>query len=206
MARRNGYVHDLSDYICSLGHTGAEFEDDFEEALFTRNPKEKLTKTRGTELDKNEGTDFFHQGLRLDTTLDFSNKDTMPYVFDSKIPATGFQNFQIGIRHGNKHNGYTEFPEPVVVIGLDMEPYLYRLNKYEIMKNITAHADEIFRSAEDAYVDYTSNTLEDREDLIDQPLRPNKNYRQPKAITEIFYKCNLMQDTVMNQKSDYQPQ
>lgn len=62
----------------------------------------------------------------------------MPYICDSGIPSgVPYKNFMMGIRlanWGNKH--YNEFPDPVVVIGLDLESREFHLWKDVITDTI----------------------------------------------------------------------
>ena len=182
---------------------GEHFEDEFQTAMFKALPSlEKTTE----EVDKKEGADFLiNQGeIRLDTTLDFTNKKFVPFVFDTQIPATSDQTFKIGIRIGNAHNGYTEFSKPVVVIGLDLDPYAYKMSESTIAQNLLTHRDELRNAIYDAHLDYTTLDKKEREEtLFAEPLRPNPNYREPRAITDCMKKYNDMQYKIMENKEDF---
>ena len=195
-------MQDLSDIIIQKQQqntrTGSEFETDSLWALQKAFPK--LQNCIGSDLDKHEGTDFVHNDLRLDATLDFDGKKFVPFQFDTGIPATSFANFKMGIRIGNDHNGYTEFPEPVVVIGLTMDSHTYRCCQDEIVENMVKHADDLMFAANDAYLDYTTQDQEERDELFSQPLRPNKNFVAPKGMSDRYAELNELQNQIMNSK------
>ena len=180
-------------------HSGSEFEKDIYRALSTEFPK--LENHIGDSMDKNEGTDFTHNNLRLDTTLDFSGKDYMPFISDTNITATPFHNFQIGVRIGNSHRGFHEFPEPVVVVGLDMDAHEYRKYQEVIEESLIKHAKQIMFAANDAYLDYTTVDKEERENLFSQPLKPNKSFHKPKDLSERYEKLNDFQYSIMETKN-----
>lgn len=187
---------------------GSEFEADFLEILSKK--YKKLESRIGSLTDKHEGTDFVLNDVRIDTTLQFSNKNFMPFIYETKIPATPHENFTMGIRIGNSHNGYTEFPKPVVVIGLDMTPHEYDVWENVIEDNLTRYADDIILTITDVYLTYTSQEEEDRNGLAIPCLTPNKNYKQPKNIGSQFSQLNdlqyalqqLQEDIEKNQKGE----
>lgn len=184
-------------------HDGNTFETDMFGAMKRTYPsyqkKGKLKLTTGTELDTNEGTDIIFDDMRLDPTLNFSNKKYMPFIYETDIQATPFHNWKIGIRIGvkyfKKHKSiYTNFPQPVVVIGLDMSASDYRVWRDAIIENMTANNNEImydlFTKAQDAYFDYITTDKEKRKELEDTPLKPNNSYIQNKDTNNYYKKRN----------------
>ncbi len=93
-------------------------------------------------------------------TLRISKKDNMPFIFDTQIPAGAGKNFKIGVRHGNTHQPdnkqwsehYSEFEQPVIVIGIDIDATIYNKSKHEILPNLEENADILLLMAEDAYI------------------------------------------------------
>lgn len=130
---------------------GKEFE-----SMFVFNALKQLTIKKGyvakdtinTDLDRRYGTDMICNGVRIDVTLNFSEKDHITMIKDSGIKATPLRNFKIGIRYGNSYKGFTRFDEPVVVIGVDMLPNDYRANEDSICDNVYKYAEDIFHTAE----------------------------------------------------------
>jgi hypothetical protein len=115
----------------------------------------KVNNKTCTAMDKYEGTDFIYMDMRVDATVYLSGKKWMPYIADTGIEVIPGQTLKIGIRHGNTYNGYTEFPEPVVVIGLDCaDGKLFDLYEKEISQTLVHNADEIINTAVDVYADY----------------------------------------------------
>lgn len=180
--------------------TGSEFEKDTFRSLNTAFPK--LQNHIGNDLDVNEGTDFTNNDVRIDATLDFRHKDFMPFSCDTGIEATPIHNFQLGIRLGNSHKGFTEFPEPVVVIGLDMTSQEYRTWQDVIEENMVANANGLMFAINDAYLDYITDDKEERKELFSQPLRPNKSFEKPKNLSKRFEDLNELQYSIMEQKDE----
>ena len=157
----------------------------------------------GTEDDIKEGTDFIFGNMRFDPTLNFSNKTYMPYIADTKIPATRLHTFQMGIRHGNSNRrSYHGFKEPVLVIGLDMTPSEYHRYENEIENNLKKHMKDLIMKAADVMDDYTTIDPKERLELFDMPLKRNPNYKQPpnleqryKMIANIRRKFEDMEDS-----------
>ena len=207
MGRQNYHITDLCDTFLreekNKIRAGNEFENDLSWAL--KKSCKSLENCIGTEIDYNEGTDFRHKDLRIDATLDFEYKEIyMPFSFDTKIPAGAGQNFQIGIRLGNTHNGYTEFPKPVVVVGLRMDAHMYRQYQDEIFDNMIKHADDLMFAINDAHLDYITTDEQERKELFTQPLRKNNKYKRPRKLGEEFDKLNQQQYKLMenNEKGD----
>lgn len=66
--------------------------------------------------DKNEGTDLFYQGIRIDITLNFDGKVCTKKIGES-YERDSFGSVRFGLRSGN---GLKFFSEPVLVIGFDL--------------------------------------------------------------------------------------
>ena len=173
--------------------TGKEFETDMIGALRHQFQDSRIYRIRnmgGTRMDKEEGTDFLCGEIRLDATMNFSDKDTMPFIADTGIPATKMQNFLVGVRHGNTYRGYTGFPQPVIVIGVDMDSYTYHQCDNEVIANAEKHAEELMDFASDCLEDYLTVDAEERLDLYRTPLRPNPSYKEPKNIEPKYAQSN----------------
>lgn len=170
---------------------GSVFEQDFIDMLKCR--FKTVKDMRSSKDDKEQGTDIILNSVRMDITMNFAQKDWMPFSFETDIPATITDNIKIGVRHGNSHKGYTEFKEPVIVIGVDMEPYTYRLYEDEILDNIDKNIDNILIAATDAIQDYTTTDKEERKELFDTPLRKNKNYKPPRHLGTKYKMLNDQQ-------------
>lgn len=185
---------------------GKEFERGFIIALkrqFKDNKTYHIETHTGTDMDTKQGTDFTCADIRIDPTLNFSHKNYMPYIMETDIAATPCQNFKMGIRHGNHHEGqYHGFDEPVVVIGIDMPPEDYKVWQDEIFKNIEENAFDIIENASIALEDYMAVTKEDREDLIDAPLKKNPNYRPPKNPLQKYANIEKFRAELENQETE----
>ena len=189
---------------------GTDFEDNFIFALdkVYKNMKAyHVDKYTGTKMDKEQGTDCIlrdsYSEIRIDPTLNFSHKNYMPYIAESDIRVCGGQNLWFGVRHGNHHNyKYNGFDEPVIVIGINMDPKDYKANDYTILKNLEKNMDEIVTFAYDCLDDYNTTNVEERKDLPCTPLRRNPNYRPPKRNLKQRYADieNFRQQYVDNEK------
>lgn len=163
----------------------------------------KVNNKTCTAMDKYEGTDFIYMDMRVDATVYLSGKKWMPYIADTGIEVIPGQTLKMGIRHGNTYNGYTEFPEPVVVIGLDCaDGKLFDLYEKEISQTLVHNADEIINTAVDVYADYTTKDLEERKYLFSEPLRKNPAYRQPRKISNHYKELNDLQNRIMPYKEN----
>ena len=89
----------------------------------------------------------------------------------------------IGIRIGNSYKGYTEFQQPTVVIGVNMNGHDYNIHENELLDNLENHIEELMMAAGDAYEDFI--TTENREELFIAPLKINPKY--PRNITSTRY-------------------
>ena len=188
---------------------GYEFENDcihaMNQSLQKIDPKTKKIQTpvqkANAHADKAEGTDaFIGQGrsqIRVDFTLNFDNKQHMPFIKETDIPALGTgENLKMGIRIGNAHynsntnENYSEFNEPVIVIGVTCDPYDYVHNYSNILEeNVRKNAKKIIEEAMNCYVEYTET--EDR-DCIDKTLIPNNAFHSnaPEHICEKYQRQN----------------
>lgn len=191
------YGGDPSRYIDFAEQTGFEFESttiNVFEHKYKDSKTYKVVRYTGTLMDRHQGTDFTVGEIRFDPTLNFDNKNYMPFISDTEIEATPGYNFMMGVRHGNGHHGnYHGFEEPVVVIGLNMEASDYRRNEDEIIENLKKNTDVIVEKAMDCLDDYQTTDPEERKDLYATPLKPNKYYRQPRNIEARYREYNNIQ-------------
>lgn len=149
----------------------------------------------GTKLDTEQGTDCtIGKGageIRIDFTMNFSNKSWMPFITETDIPGLPWQNLKMGIRHGNSHKGYSEFEKPVIVIGFDCNAGDMRQYEDIIQENFEQHAEDIYYAAMDCYLDYTSKG-EEREELFSEPLKKNPSYKPPRELGKKYQQLNKM--------------
>ena len=187
----------MIDKIIWSEKTGTEFEQD---AIFYLGTvlKDKIKNKTATKSDIDEGTDAIYTAtetpLRLDFTLNFASKDNMPFIRETNIPATEIDNFKMGIRIGNTHNGHTSFEEPVVVIGLDLDKY--REHDNIIIQNIKNNAELLMLDALDCYLDYTATTEEERAAVFNNDLKSNPNYNEHPKTTDKFKNLNKLRHMV----------
>lgn len=159
--------------------------------------------------DKEEGTDLEIDGLRIDLTTNFDNKDYMPFITDTNIPICDNlydETFKIGIRHGNSHKGYTAFPEPVIVIGFNIDNNrLYEQNADEISKCIAKNIDEIIGISLDIYDEYHVQSKKEFDELYSKPLKPNPRYIPPRTKTNTRYEGidNFVKNLIENDNDEY---
>lgn len=178
---------------------GTQFENALRNAMHGQCLK--VQNKNGSAMDKYQGTDFTYMGMRVDATLHFSGKRWMPYVMDTDIAILPGKNLRMGIRHGNTKNGYTEFPEPVVVIDCDCDDKrTYEDMADEVFATLVRNSEEIANYAVDAYADYTETDVEERKNLFSEPLRPNPAYRRPRHLGRRFAELNDLQDSLMAEK------
>ena len=180
-------------------------------------------------VDKCEGTDFkislreMHDSveyIRVDATLDFDNKDNMPFMYDTGIVALEYpdkKNFKIGIRIGNTHNRFTEFNEPVVVIGVDCTPEEYKNNENIIESNLSRNigkiiGQEVTINGKRCFVSHLLQAYydfqfigEDREEIslmgMQTPLQKNKKYRK---IRDTKFDKNIAYQETVKGDTDYE--
>ena len=177
---------------------GNVFESDFYSVLKRKYEKVTCLQT-GTDIDKQEGTDITYRDIRIDCTTDFAMKDFMPAIYETNIPATRTQKFMIGIRIGNSYKGYTEFQQPTVVIGVNMNGHDYNIHEDELLDNLEAHIEELMMAAGDAYEDFI--TIEEREELFTAPLKINPRY--PQNITSLRYQQAIERLRMENTQTIY---
>ena len=138
----------------------------------------KITDHTGTKLDKEQGTDFTCGEIRFDATTNFSEKNNMPWIKDTELEATPFKNFMLGIRN---HNNKQPFEQPVVIIGLDVEPREYHLYEDLIEENLKKHAKELINQASECLDDYQAADEKTRQELgIETVLTKNPEYEPPR--------------------------
>ena len=138
----------------------------------------------GTKADKQEGTDFTIGEIRFDITTNIDNKKCMPFIADTGIKAIRDCNFRMGIRVGNEHNGYTEFEDPVVVIGLGMPSDTLKQYKDAVLESLYKNATDLVCFASDCLEDYNTRSTIERAYLDNLPLRVNPKFRKPKDMSE----------------------
>lgn len=139
----------------------------------------KVTDTSKTKDDIEQGTDFIVNDIRIDATLNFDEKDNMPYIHKTDILAYRGHPFYTGIRTGNNHKGqYNEFKEPVIVIGCNVSAAEYRQWAYVISDSIQDNIQELIDIAADDLYDFETTDPEDRPDI--SYLKPNPRYQAPK--------------------------
>ena len=158
----------------------------------------------GDDLDTKQGTDIEINEIRIDVTLNFSNKDYMPFVYETKIEAFPGEYFKIGIRHGNSHYNaekkehYNEFDKAVIVVGLDIRPKDYYLWDNVIIDNLSKDkynkARKLVYEIEKAYDDYRFIDEQERIDYeIEHILKGNKDYEEPGGLGEFYKEHNEFQ-------------
>lgn len=227
--------------------TGKKLENDLLESqgivphgIMPNSPQDLREKTKPTpgirkasqKQDEQEGTDFLYENedyypdliIRLDTTADFSKKDNMPFIADTKIPA--FEDgptFKIGIRHGNncKHRGgYSEFESPVCVIGFDCpDGAIYNANRVDIRDTLRIKFDTLMEQCVTCLDEYmlaadTEITNTEKQSQVqyiqkhqDIKLHKNKSYKPHSNISQRVQDTidfvNNMIETDTSLKSEY---
>lgn len=185
-----------------LSTVGSEFEDDIIAVLKQKYPK-NFTAQTGTRLDKEQGTDaIFKMGsdeIRMDVTTNFKNKDMMPFIHETDIPATRIPPsfFKVGVRVGNSYAGGKEFETPVMVVGIDLDEisgasslgHSYGIHDEELIDNMEKHAGDIMTAVMTVYEDYGTPSPEDREDYgVESVIKPNSKFTTPIKIRDERYK------------------
>jgi len=206
------------DAVCNFadGPVGTDFENVFCNEVadaYSWCKKSPIKKYHGIrEIDYYQGTDAtFDDGelrIRIDPTLNFYGKPFMPYIADSEIPC-GNGTVLFGIRHGNEHNGYTPFPEPVVVIGISADAREYNNNFFCIKEDLQKNMNDIMSFAYDIMYDYKAMTIDGRLELESTPLRKNPYYRPPQKRAEKYGAVEDWRDKHLDRngqlKDDYLP-
>ena len=167
----------VSDYKI-IDSPGKRFENDVISTL-RKMYSEGITDTVGTKMDTELGVDFILEDeIGADTTLNFENKDHMPLIRETNIPATLSQNFKLGLRTGNNYKGYTEFEKPVIVVGLNMDAKTYDANDYDITVNIKKHGRELMDAIFNFYYDVDDFMAEESKEIPDVKENKNAKYTQ----------------------------
>ena len=107
---------------------GLEFESEMKQITYDCFREEckvvskKVARNSTKKQDRENGTDFFVWGVPVDFTLTIDTKDHC--IISPTVMKVGGHDVRFGIRTGNNYkgdcpkNGYHEFPEPVLVIGV----------------------------------------------------------------------------------------
>lgn len=115
---------------------------EFEEEVFG----ELNIKRASREDDLFKGIDFRSNGLPVDLTYNFVGKDHTEKVGEYHLSCGSTVEF--GIRTGNSHKGYTQFEEPVLVIGVELPDVAFMKG---IVQTFAKKFAEISEQAEDLY-------------------------------------------------------
>lgn len=137
----------------------------------------------GTDIMFKDTSGYFgHDGIiRFDATHAFSRKNNMPFIKSEDEPliiegVTGDYEFHYGIRIGNPHSN---FEEPVVVIGFDMEAkdYIRFEDDLKAGRNLAAGIYEIVNMSNDMLQSFYYQTDADFHETInteyEEDERPN---------------------------------
>lgn len=174
----------------ALGH---KFENSVIDSLtmaFHNKNEHNIKRYTGTQTDIENGTDMTYNRINVDITANFKNKTNMPFIIPTRIKATNEHYFSLGIRTGNNHNGYTEFNDIVIVLGINMHNNQYNKHTDEIYGNIAYYAEDIATAISDAYeiyncmIDYSAdkNSLSDTELKNISKLQINPNTHKYRKI------------------------
>ena len=126
---------------------GFDYEEELKKGFKTLFPTHVVNATK--KQDTHEGTDFFVNGIRIDTTYAFSEKKRKSR--GNLIMVSEAENGMfIGIRTGN---GYKKFKEPVVVIGHDTDDN-YMVWAWIIPKLKSMVTQSLWNSIVDKYCEY----------------------------------------------------
>lgn len=217
--------------------SGKSFESDMIAKASAVMGKNRVISVTGTRMDTEEGTDFttfdvvdlkvenspdtekrerVKMELRMDATLNFSNKQHMPFCYETEFPCSLSHNFQIGIRIGVSYKDketqkykYHDFEKPVVVIGIDAEAGEYNQQYDTIQKNLLKYMPDLILAASDCYQDFITMNPNYRKDLEGSNLEPNPYYhmnRNCKKYREMVIMRNKMdaegEDAYANHTND----
>ena len=159
--------------------------------------------TINTKLDKEQGTDFIckdkidkdYKIRHFDLTLNFNNKKFVPYAYESNISIIKTKNMntclKFGINHGNNWNTYTGFDDPVIVVGADIPPKIYKQYADNILKNIRKNAQKIISTG-------IVNADPEKRTSIKDELQKNNKYVQPKNIENRYKDMIQMVDEMLH--------
>ena len=197
---------------------GFEFQEDLTAALRKNMQNPSRVKTpykhatpQDKRIDEHEGTDIIWNGIRLDTTLAFmtdKKQDYMPAIYHTNIDLTPIHKLDIGVRIGvayydrQQHKTvYSNYPEPVIVVGTTMEAEEYERLYSDLMPDfLDKNINEISLAITDAYLDYTTEDEEER-NYIEKPLKINKNYNNSYR-NQLMQKYKELNDIQMHEKTD----
>lgn len=103
---------------------------------------------RGTDEDILRGTDYIINTCRVDFTMYFQGKDNVIQLPEVIALKNSGVDLKLGIRTGN---GKVKFEEPVLVIGIDLIPSVYRYLEERISEDIEKISDTLLDIMEDFY-------------------------------------------------------
>ncbi len=137
----------MNDYlVIESDPLGIDYEWEFYEGIKSGLSNSKIEKATN-EQDAFEGTDFFLDGIRVDVTFNFSQKDHMETRFVRYAEGLKF-----GVRTGNNKS---DFNEIVVVVGEDAEPSNVRnWILPNLKKTIASKAEIIANVINDVFCEY----------------------------------------------------
>lgn len=115
--------------------------------------------------------------LYIDPTLNFTGKlSTSPFVASTDVLLDIYP-VKLGIRTGNKHNGFKEFPFPTIAIGVDVSPSQFRdMDSRILQRELLIAMPKIMDKVIDVYQDYNTLDPEKRKLLPARPLTTNAFY------------------------------
>lgn len=133
--------------------TGEDFEgrliDAFRAYAYKSGTEKYFLCTAHTELDTDYGTDVIVDGIPVDITCAFSRKNhTIRY--NNAIEVDG-EKVYFGIRRGN---GHINFPNPVVVVGIDADMHFLNSFMDNVCKSITKVIAKIMDIVNEMFYDY----------------------------------------------------
>lgn len=190
--------------------------------IYTNTPKDEKEGADGAFIEKittylyNDEKEIkqktYDLEIRIDPTLNFDMKKHMPFVYETDIPCTQYQDFKIGIRVGNVHKDentgkkvYHDFERPVVVIGANVDAKEFN-EQYDIIKeNLEEYMPDLIIESIDATLDFVTKNPKAREDLAQEPLKSNPNYymhkhcEKYKELIELRSKLDKGDTEVYNQ-------
>ena len=145
---------------------GKEFEHgviNIMHGMFDKNKKHEIIDV-GEDMDKKQGTDVIIDNIHVDFTLNFENKDNMPFIYDTMIDAGYGKTFCIGVRHGNEKK--INFNEEAYVVGVTMPSYEYHddVQQDKLYECFKKSINTIIRQIKDIREDYITTDMKKRKD------------------------------------------
>ena len=129
---------------------GSEFEYELVEMIEIIVGKNNCKSLCNTVDDMYKGQDAEIYGIPTDITVNFSGKDNM-----TKLPRNypmSLTTVRYGVRTGNRHNGFTKFKKPVLVIGIDAGSFqFFKTWRAQILDELKKHIKEIIDVGQDQY-------------------------------------------------------